>query len=188
MHQPWSAGRAACDGGPAEPVRSSRDPVLHSVARGDVAQLGEHRVRIAGVRGSSPLISTTVPAMIPHTRSCAGLSARMSLRPNPLSASEGRDTRPMSAAPHHAAHEDAQGAQDRQGGTPGPAEGEISDYRSGLKQDFDALKRFNLALRGEGVLKGDTKFYVSTVHDDADVAATLSAFAVALDAEVAFRK
>ena len=25
---------------------------------GDVAQLGEHRVRIAGVRGSSPLIST----------------------------------------------------------------------------------------------------------------------------------
>ena len=27
-------------------------------SRGDVAQLGEHRVRIAGVRGSSPLIST----------------------------------------------------------------------------------------------------------------------------------
>ena len=33
--------------------------MLHSLARGDVAQLGEHRVRIAGVRGSSPLISTT---------------------------------------------------------------------------------------------------------------------------------
>ncbi len=32
--------------------------MLHSDARGDVAQLGEHRVRIAGVRGSSPLIST----------------------------------------------------------------------------------------------------------------------------------
>jgi putative oxidoreductase len=30
--------------------------------RGDVAQLGEHRVRIAGVRGSSPLISTTPSA------------------------------------------------------------------------------------------------------------------------------
>lgn len=29
------------------------------IAGGDVAQLGEHRVRIAGVRGSSPLISTT---------------------------------------------------------------------------------------------------------------------------------
>ena len=33
-------------------------PLLHSDARGDVAQLEEHRVRIAGVRGSSPLIST----------------------------------------------------------------------------------------------------------------------------------
>jgi hypothetical protein len=31
---------------------------------GDVAQLGEHRVRIAGVRGSSPLISTTPPSDI----------------------------------------------------------------------------------------------------------------------------
>ncbi len=68
------------------------------------------------------------------------------------------------------------------------AEGEISDYRSTLRQDGDALRRFNLALRGEGVLKGDTKFYVSTVHDDADVAKTLAAFDVALDAEVAFRK
>ncbi len=28
---------------------------------GDVAQLEEHRVRIAGVRGSSPLISTISP-------------------------------------------------------------------------------------------------------------------------------
>lgn len=39
--------------------------MLHSDARGDVAQLGEHRVRIAGVRGSSPLISTTVPPRHP---------------------------------------------------------------------------------------------------------------------------
>jgi hypothetical protein len=37
----------------------SAGPVLDSPrSRGDVAQLGEHRVRIAGVRGSSPLIST----------------------------------------------------------------------------------------------------------------------------------
>jgi glutamate-1-semialdehyde 2,1-aminomutase len=68
------------------------------------------------------------------------------------------------------------------------AEGEIFDYRSGMRQDFDALRRFNLALRGEGVLKGDTKFYVSTVHDEDDVRKTLDAFGVALDAEVAFRK
>jgi glutamate-1-semialdehyde 2,1-aminomutase len=68
------------------------------------------------------------------------------------------------------------------------AEGPVFDYRSGLHQDFDAMRRFNLALRGEGVLKGDTKFYVSTAHDDADVAKTVAAFRVALDAEVAFRK
>lgn len=68
------------------------------------------------------------------------------------------------------------------------AEGEISDYRSGLRQDGDALRRFNASLRGEGVLKGDTKFYVSTAHDDDDVRKTLAAFKVALDAEVAFRK
>src|SRR3990172_7694273 len=36
-------------------------PTVYSGARGDVAQLGEHRVRIAGVRGSSPLISTIPP-------------------------------------------------------------------------------------------------------------------------------
>jgi glutamate-1-semialdehyde 2,1-aminomutase len=68
------------------------------------------------------------------------------------------------------------------------AEGEISDYRAGLRQDADALRRFNLALRHEGVLKGDTKFYVSTAHDEADVRKTLDAFDVALDAEVAFRR
>ena len=68
------------------------------------------------------------------------------------------------------------------------ATGEVIDYRAGLTQDFDALRRFNASLRGEGVLKGDTKFYVSTVHDEADVTKTLAAFGVALDAEVAFRK
>jgi glutamate-1-semialdehyde 2,1-aminomutase len=67
------------------------------------------------------------------------------------------------------------------------ADGDIFDYRSGMRQDGDALRRFNLALRSEGVLKGDSKFYVSTVHDEADVTKTLAAFAVALDAEVAFR-
>ncbi len=65
---------------------------------------------------------------------------------------------------------------------------EVFDYRSGLAQDFDALRRFNLALRESGVLKGDTKFYVSVAHTEADVVATLTAFDAALDAEVAFRK
>ena len=55
--------------------RADRDepwPVLDSGARGDVAQLEEHCVRIAGVRGSSPLISTKLPF------SCSnGLAARL---------------------------------------------------------------------------------------------------------------
>ena len=68
------------------------------------------------------------------------------------------------------------------------SESEIFDYRSGLTQDFDALRRFNAVLRAEGVLKGDTKCYVSTVHDAADVAKTLAAFGAAVDAEVAYRK
>ena len=55
---------------PARPRTARIAPVLHSRTGpgrrerrrlgGDVAQLGEHRVRIAGVRGSSPLISTTI--------------------------------------------------------------------------------------------------------------------------------
>jgi glutamate-1-semialdehyde 2,1-aminomutase len=68
------------------------------------------------------------------------------------------------------------------------SEGEVFDYRSGLQQDSDALRRFNAELRGHGVLKGDSKFYVSTAHDADDVKQTLGAFAAALDAEVAYRK
>jgi glutamate-1-semialdehyde 2,1-aminomutase len=68
------------------------------------------------------------------------------------------------------------------------ATGDIADYRAGLRQDVEALRRFNRVLREEGVLKGDTKCYVSTVHDEADVAKTLAAFETAVAAEVAFRR
>ena len=68
------------------------------------------------------------------------------------------------------------------------SDAEIVDYRSGLSQDFDALRRFNLCLRENGVLKGDTKFYISTAHDEDDVKKALAAFDIALDAEAAFRK
>jgi glutamate-1-semialdehyde 2,1-aminomutase len=68
------------------------------------------------------------------------------------------------------------------------AEGDIRDYRAGLRQDGDALRRFNKTLREEGVLKGDTKCYVSTAHTPADVSKTLAAFEAAIAAEVAFRK
>src|SRR3954452_8916176 len=118
--------------GPAFPVR------LHSLARGDVAQLGEHRVRIAGVRGSSPLISTTLLATIPTrprrtsdpdapSRPCRRLAFwptdRCAL--DLVSASEAVVTRRMSAPRQDAAHEDAEGWEGRQGRTAGSAEGEI---------------------------------------------------------------
>jgi glutamate-1-semialdehyde 2,1-aminomutase len=67
-------------------------------------------------------------------------------------------------------------------------EGEVTDYRSTLRQDADALRRFNLAVREAGIMKGDSKCYISTAHDEADVKLALSAFATAIDQEVAFRK
>jgi glutamate-1-semialdehyde 2,1-aminomutase len=68
------------------------------------------------------------------------------------------------------------------------ATGDVSDYRAGLRQDFEALRRFNRVLREEGVLKGDTKCYVSTAHDEADVEKALAAFGAAVAAEVAWRR
>ena len=68
------------------------------------------------------------------------------------------------------------------------ATGDIVDYRSTLRQDFDAMRRFNRSLRTAGVLKGDSKFYISTVHTEADVRHALSAFQAAVDAEMEFKK
>lgn len=68
------------------------------------------------------------------------------------------------------------------------AEGDVADYRATLKQDMDALRRFNRVVREHGVLKGDTKCYISTAHDAADEAKTMAAFAAAVEAEVAFRR
>jgi glutamate-1-semialdehyde 2,1-aminomutase len=67
-------------------------------------------------------------------------------------------------------------------------EGEVANYRDTLRQDMDALRRFNATLRANGVLKGDSKFYISIAHDEADIARTLAAFRAAVDAEVAFRQ
>jgi glutamate-1-semialdehyde 2,1-aminomutase len=63
------------------------------------------------------------------------------------------------------------------------AEGPIHDYRGVMKGDAARLRRFNQVLREHGVLKGDSKFYVSTAHTDADVKHTLAAFAAAVEAE-----
>ncbi len=60
-------------------------------------------------------------------------------------------------------------------------EGEITDYRSTLQADKQMLGRFNELLLARGVLKGDTKFYVSLAHTAVDVQHTLDAFASAIE-------
>ena len=60
-------------------------------------------------------------------------------------------------------------------------EQEVTDYRSTLLADKQMLGRFNELLLARGVLKGDTKFYVSLAHDSTDVQHTLDAFASAIE-------
>ena len=58
---------------------------------------------------------------------------------------------------------------------------EITDYRSTLLADKQMLARFNELLLARGVLKGDTKFYISLAHTAADLQQTLDAFASAVN-------
>src|SRR5262245_31446999 len=60
-------------------------------------------------------------------------------------------------------------------------EREVQDYRSSLG-DEAAMKRCNAFLRAQGVLKSESKYYISTVHTDEDVRFTLDAFANAIAA------
>ncbi len=61
-------------------------------------------------------------------------------------------------------------------------EGEITDYRSTLRADREKLQRFKWLLRERGVFRGDSKFYLSIMHDQPDVDATIRAFESAIDA------
>ena len=58
---------------------------------------------------------------------------------------------------------------------------EIADYRSTLTADKRMMSRFNDLMLANGVLKGDSKFYVSLAHTAADVQQTIDAFAAAVD-------
>jgi glutamate-1-semialdehyde 2,1-aminomutase len=52
----------------------------------------------------------------------------------------------------------------------------IRNYRDAITADMEKLKRFNRLLLERGVFKGDTKFYVSTAHDEDDISHTIAAF------------
>ncbi len=56
----------------------------------------------------------------------------------------------------------------------------VRDYRDTARSDGSRLKRFNQVLRENGVLKGDSKFYVSLAHTEDDVRETLAAVDLAL--------
>jgi glutamate-1-semialdehyde 2,1-aminomutase len=53
---------------------------------------------------------------------------------------------------------------------------EVTDYRGSLG-DQEATKRYNGLMRERGILKGESKHYVSLAHTDEDIRFTLDAFA-----------
>jgi len=53
---------------------------------------------------------------------------------------------------------------------------EVYDYRSGLNGNAQSLTEFNQLLLTHGVLKGATKFYISTKHTQKDVQVTANIF------------
>ncbi len=60
------------------------------------------------------------------------------------------------------------------------AAGDIANYRDTQRQDMAMQAKVNRHLRAAGILKGDSKYYMSLAHTQDDVAATLNAFGDAL--------
>ena len=56
----------------------------------------------------------------------------------------------------------------------------VKDYRDTLKADTALQKRFNQALRARGIMKGESKYYVSVAHTQADIDHTIGAWEEAL--------
>ncbi len=65
------------------------------------------------------------------------------------------------------------------------ASGDINDYRSWLRADTEMSRRFNRRFREGGILKGESKFYISLAHEAADVKHALDVVQSAVDAEAA---
>jgi glutamate-1-semialdehyde 2,1-aminomutase len=56
----------------------------------------------------------------------------------------------------------------------------VRDYRGTLRGDTEMLRRFNALLRERGILKGESKYYVSLAHTSEDIRFTREAWASAL--------
>jgi glutamate-1-semialdehyde 2,1-aminomutase len=62
------------------------------------------------------------------------------------------------------------------------ADGDIRDYRSTVRGNADMMRRVNQSLLASGILKGESKYYLSLAHTEADVAQTLDAWDTAIGA------
>ena len=58
----------------------------------------------------------------------------------------------------------------------------IKDYRDTLKGDKALATRFNQLLRDRGIMKGESKYYVSLAHTRADIDHTIDAWSEAVNA------
>jgi glutamate-1-semialdehyde 2,1-aminomutase len=56
----------------------------------------------------------------------------------------------------------------------------VRDYRGTLRGDAEIMRRFNALLRNRGILKGESKYYVSLAHTYEDIRHTRDAWASAL--------
>lgn len=60
-------------------------------------------------------------------------------------------------------------------------DGPIRNYRDVLRGDAPKLARFNALLRERGIFKGDSKYYVSLAHTQADIELTFAAWDSAIE-------
>jgi glutamate-1-semialdehyde 2,1-aminomutase len=67
-------------------------------------------------------------------------------------------------------------------------DGEIRDYRDTLRGDAAMQRQFNMLLRERGIMKGESKYYVSLAHTAEDIRHTCEAWASAIDELVRMRK
>ena len=56
----------------------------------------------------------------------------------------------------------------------------VRDYRTTLAGDAELLRRFNALLRARGILKGESKYYISLAHTQEDIAFTIDAWKSAI--------
>ena len=56
----------------------------------------------------------------------------------------------------------------------------VRDYRGTLRGDAELMRRFNALLRERGILKGESKYYISLAHTPEDVAFTIDAWKSAI--------